>query len=341
MKRTASAAALCLLLSLPAWPQKKIEQVVARVNADIILKSDVDRELDMRRAEMRDRGLEGARLDQEVANQTKDVLRDLIDRALLLQVAKEAGLNADLEVLKNMEELRVSKGFATMEDLEREIVKQYGDVDEFKNEIRTKFLTQQVIDHEVYGRVVITNEEMRKYYEGHKQDFDRPAGVRVSEIVVLVDKRVPDQAAAQKKKIEEAEAALKRGDEFEEVARKYSEVATAENGGDLGFFGKEDLNGELQAIIEKVPKGQNTEILTGAEAMAIYKVTDRHDGGILSFELAQQYIWQELMGDVAPPKVREYLMKLRDDGFVEVQEGYVDTGARSKVSESAAATPQP
>src|SRR5215510_8867313 len=238
MKKALFILGMTIAVAIPALAQQKpaqqkIEQIVARVNGDIILKSEVDRELEVRRFEMMKKpGIDAATLEKEVAEESKVIVRDLIDRALLLQIAKEAGLNADTDVEKTMEDLRVQQKFETRDELEKAIIKDYGDLEEFKNDIRTKFLTQQVIEHEVYGRMIVTNEEMKKYYDEHQKDFDRPAGIRISEVTVLVDRRLPDQVAIQRKKIEDALEAVKKGQEFGEVAEKYSEVATAERGGD-------------------------------------------------------------------------------------------------------------
>jgi hypothetical protein len=243
---TAAAASPVVAQQAPA--PIRIEQIAARVNGDIILKSDIDREVDLMRYEKMQQGLDPAQAARELEADSKDVLRNLIDKALLNQIAKEAGLSVELDVQKTMEELRVDKKFATMEDLEKAIIKDYGDVDEFKNDIRTKFLTQQVIDHEVIGRIIITQEEMRKYYDANQKEFDKPAGVRVAEITVLVDRRLPDQVATQRKKAEEALAAVKKGDNFAEVAEKFSEVSTAEKGGDIGFIAgdlKEQVNEDV------------------------------------------------------------------------------------------------
>jgi peptidyl-prolyl cis-trans isomerase SurA len=342
MKRILSVMAMTIVLGNPVLAQKKIEQIVARVNSDIILKSDLDRELETRRLRMAEQGADAAQVNQAMAEASRTVVRDLIDKALLMQVAKEAGLNADLDVLKTMEQLRTQKGFATIEDLERAIIKDYGDLDEFKNDIRTEYLTSQVIQHEVYGRIVITSEEMRKYYDDHMQEFDKPAGVRIAEITVLIDKRLPDQVDLQRKKIEEALAALKKGDDFGDVAQKYSEVSSAEKGGDVGFIAgdlKEQTNEQVANALEGLQKNQTSDIVEFNDALTIFKVTDKHTGGILSFELAQNLIWNQLMNKVAPDKVREFLMKLREDGFVEVKEGFQDTGARSKTKKTASTTP--
>jgi peptidyl-prolyl cis-trans isomerase SurA len=331
MKKTWFILAMMMVAALPAAAGQKIEQIAARVNGDIILKSELDRELELRRIELTQTpGIDAARIDRELEEQSKSILRDLIDRALLLQVAKEANLNADTDVEKTMEDLRVERKFATREELEKAIIKDYGDLEEFKNDIRTKFLTQQVIEHEVYGRMVVTNEEMRKYYDEHQMDFNRPAGIRISEVTVLVDRRLPDQVAVQRKKIEDALAAVKKGQSFEDVAEKYSEVQTAERGGDMGpIYGdlKEGLNEDIAKALDGLDKGQMTNIVEFNDAFTFFKVTDKHNGGILSFELAQREIQYQILSKMAPDKVRAFLTELREQGFVEVKAGFQDLGA--------------
>jgi peptidyl-prolyl cis-trans isomerase SurA len=331
MKKALFILGMTIAVAIPAMAQQKIEQIAARVNGDIILKSEIDREVEVRRFEMMKKpGIDPATLDKEMAEESKVILRDLIDRALLLQIAKEAGLNADTDVEKTMEDLRVQQKFETREELEKAIIKDYGDLDEFKNDIRTKFLTQQVIEHEVYGRMIVTNEEMRRYYDEHTKDFDRPAGIRISEITVLVDRRLPDQVAVQRKKIEDALAAVKKGDNFEDVAEKYSEVVTAERGGDMGFVSgdlKENLNEDIAKALEGLDKGQVTNIVEFNDAFTFFKVTDKHTGGILSFELAHREIQYQLLSKAAPDKVRAFLTELRENAFVDVKPGFQDLGA--------------
>ena len=87
MKRAWTIAVLVMIVALPVLGQQKIEQIVARVNNDVILKSDVDREMELRRVELLQAGLDPARMDRELAEQSRIILRDLIDRALLLQLS--------------------------------------------------------------------------------------------------------------------------------------------------------------------------------------------------------------------------------------------------------------
>jgi peptidyl-prolyl cis-trans isomerase SurA len=321
---------------------KTIEEIVARVNADIILKSELEGRKAQIRAQLaepepRGAGLTGAQLEQAYTDQSKGALRDLIDEALLLQMAREMGLSAQLEVLRTMERLRQERKHETTESLEKEIVDAGYNLADFKKDIETRYLTSQVIQREVYSRVIVTTEEMRKYYDENVKSFDRPAGLRIREISIYTENRPPEEIASQRKKAEEALAAVKKGDEFGEVAAKMSESPTAQEGGDLGFLAKGELAPVLEEAAMKLDKGQTSDILTLPYGFVILKVEDKHTGGILTFELAQREVNEILWQKGIQPKIREYLTKLRTDGFIEVRDGYEDIGAApgtAKVSEA-------
>ena len=330
------------LLSGTAGAQTKtLEEIVAWVNNDIILKSEYERRKAQLREELaqpapRGRGLQGAQLEQAFNEQSKVLLQQLIDETLLLQQAKDMGLTADIEITKTMDRLRQEQKLDSFEALEKEIVGQGYNLDEFKQNIRVQYLTSQVLQREVYPRVTITMEEARKYYDSHVKDFDRPAGIRVREITIITENRSPEQVANQRKKAEEALAAIKKGDDFGQVADKYSESETPREGGDLGFFAKGELSPVLETVTDKLEKGQVSDIIPVQGAFMIIKVDDKHNGGILPFELAQKEIFDRLWQQAVPGKVREYLTKLRTTGFIRVAEGYVDTGAADKTDKSAA-----
>ena len=327
--------AILLLTASSAMAQKTVDEIIAWVNNDIILKSEFDLRKaairnDLAEAPPRGRGLQGAQLEQSFGDAQKLLLRDLIDETLLLQQAKEMGLNADLEVVKTMEQLRQERHLASLDDLEKAIIAQGFSVDEFKQNIKTRYLTSQVLQREVYGRVVITTDEMKKYYDANVKNFDRPAGIRVREISVYTEGRGPAEIESQRKKIEEALAAVKKGDNFNEVAAKYSESQTAQEGGDLGFFVKGELAKPLEDVASKLNKGQVSDIITLNGALMILKVEDKHEGGVLPFELAQKEIQDALWQQGVQPKIREYLTKLRSDGFIKLADGYTDVGQAAK-----------
>jgi peptidyl-prolyl cis-trans isomerase SurA len=213
-------------------------------------------------------------------------------------------------------------------------------VDDYKQQIRTRYLTSQVLGREVYPRIIITNEEIRKYYDANQKNFDRPAGVQLSEITISSENKAPEEIEAQKKKADEALAAVKKGDDFGETARKFSEAPTAPDGGVLGFFPKGQLAKPLEDAVANLEKGQTSDLLTLPYGFVILKVEDKHTGGILSFELAQKEIQDILFQQNVQPKIREYLTKLRCDGFVELPKPeYVDASPCQKPAKVSEANP--
>jgi len=311
---------------------RTIEEIVAWVNAEVILKSEYEarkaalRE-DLSQPPPRGRGLQGPPLEQAYNEQSKLVLQQLIDEALILQQARDLGLSADNEIIKTMDRLRQERKLPSFEALEKEIVSAGYSLDDFRQNIRIQYLTEEVMRREVYPRVIITTEEGRKYYDSHIKDFDRPAGIRVREITVLTENRGPEQIENQRKKIEEALAAVKKGDDFAETAAKFSESDTARDGGDLGFFAKGELTSALEAITDKLEKGQVSDVIPVQGAFMVLKVDDKHNGGVLPFDLAQKEIFNILWQQAVRPKMREFLTKLRSEGFVRTAEGYIDAGA--------------
>jgi peptidyl-prolyl cis-trans isomerase SurA len=336
-------AAVVLFGTLPraaVGQTKTIEEIVAWVNNDVVLKSEYEKRRAELRAELADPqrgpGLQGAQLEREFNEQSKFVLQQLIDEALILQQARDMGLTADTDVIKALDKLRQERNLDSLEALYKEIVAQGLTVEEFRQNLRVRFLTQRVYEREVYPKVIVTNEEARKYYDAHIKDFDRPAGVRLREITVITENRGPEEIEKQRKKAEEALAAIKKGDDFAQVASKYSESQTAADGGDLGFIPKDKLAPALESLAEKLDKGQVSDIIPVQGAFMIFKIEDKHNGGILPFELAQKEIFDTLWQQAVPAKVREYLTKLRAEGFVRVAEGYVDAGAPEKADKTVA-----
>jgi len=165
--RFALIAIILLVASSGLAQTKTVDEIIAWINSDIILKSEFETRKaqirnDLAEAPPRGRGLQGAQLEQAFNDAQKTLLRDLIDETLLLQQAKDMGLNADLELIKTKEQLRQERHLESMEELEKAIVAQGYTVDEFNQNIKTRYLTSQVLQREGYGPVVITTEEMKK-----------------------------------------------------------------------------------------------------------------------------------------------------------------------------------
>ena len=322
--------ALCIvgigLWTGSAVAQKTLDEIVARVNSDIILRSEYDA-MELSMEEELSQQLQGVQLERALEESKRNLLRGLIDNHLLLQKAKDLDMTSDLEVIKTMERLRQDYTFESLEALEIAIVQQGQDLETFKENISTQYLTGQVLQREVYPKIIITTEGLRNYYEEHKAEFDRPAGIRLQEIVFLIGGKTPEELEEIRKKAEETLLRVQAGDDFGEVANEISESGTASNFGDLGFFEKGQLSEDYETAAAALARNEVSEVIELSDALVILKVPDRHDGGILPFELARSEIQDFLWSERVQPRVRDYLTRLRLEGFIDIREGYSDSGA--------------
>lgn len=332
---------LCLLLLLltavPLAADTVVEEIVARINNQIVSRSEFQRAREQLRTEFQQQY--GAAAEQQFAEREKDVLRDLIDQALLIQRGKDRGLTADVELVKRLDEIRKQLKLETLEDLERAAAAQGVSYEDFKENVRGNIITQQVIGKEVGGRIQISQEEARAYYEQHKAEFEQPEQIRLSEI--LVSTQAPNPAAgndpppppdvqtlaAAEQKARDLLAQIRAGASFEEVAQKNSDGPTAAQGGDLGFFKRGVLAAELEKTTFGMKQGAVSEVTRTRQGFIILKVTEHHTPGTPPQKEIQPQIMERIYYSKMQPALRAYLTRLREEAYIDIKEGYVDTGA--------------
>ncbi|GGG82365.1 peptidylprolyl isomerase [Edaphobacter dinghuensis] len=301
-----------------------VEDVVARVNDQIINRSDVERA----QTELLREDQQSNATPAEAAQRQKDLLRDMIDKQLLLSKAKELGLNADAEVIRRLDEIRKQNHLDSMEALEKAAAAQGVSFEDFKANIRDSILTQQVVRDEVGRRLQMTQGQEQAYYEAHKQDFAQPEQVRLSEILIPTPADANDAAlAAAKAKADDIEAKLKAGAQFDELAKTQSSGSTAAQGGDLGEYKRGALSKVLEDQTFDLPAGQVTAPIRTRQGFVILKVTEHQAAGTPALKDIEPQVQEAMYMDQLQPALRTYLTKLREDAFIDLAPGFVDSGA--------------
>ncbi|HXX27277.1 MAG TPA: peptidylprolyl isomerase [Terriglobales bacterium] len=308
-----------------------IEEIVARVDNQIITHSEYLRSEEELRKEAQQQDPVNA--ERIVADREKDVLRDLIDQQLLLAKGKELGITADTELVKKLDQMRKDMNLESMEDLEKAAQTQGVSFEDFKQNLRNQIITQQVIGREVGSRITIGKEDEEKFYQEHQSDLDQPEMVRLSEILVSTEKKPNDSrdeaailAAAQEKANHLLEE-IKKGAKFEDVAKKNSDGPTAAQGGDLGEFKRGTLAKELEDKVFAMKPGEVSDVTRTKQGFIILKVTEHTEAGVPPLNKIEPRIQDALYMQKLQPALREYLTKLREDAFIDIKDGYVDTGA--------------
>ena len=321
-------APFAVLASLLAADIGVVEEIVAKVNGDIVTHSEIQRTRNRIATDLKARGTKDDEIAKAVAERDKDVLCEAIDELLLLQKGKEIGINVENDVSKYLAEIQKQSGIADPDKFQQYIRENAGQsFEDFKNEWRKKYLKQRVISQEVGGRLTITRAEREKYYNENKQKYIRDDRVFLREIVISTKGKDESGTATAEKKARDLAARAKKGEKFSELARNNSDSVTRDNYGDIGGLSHAEIDKKIADIVFAADRNFITDPIRISSGFLILKVEDRHKAGLASFEEVEQEIMNELIQPKFPTEVREFLTKLRYESFLEIKPGYVDSGA--------------
>ncbi|MGB0043182.1 MAG: peptidylprolyl isomerase [Terriglobales bacterium] len=339
--------ALAHALLLPAFSPADtvVEEIIARVNNEIVTRSEYVRSRDQLKQEVQQQ--DAANADRLFAERQKDVLRDLIDQQLLLQKAKDLGITGDTELIKRLDEMRKQMNLETMEDLEKAAEAQGASYEDFKQNLRNQIVTQRVIGQEVGQKLAISKEDEKKFYEEHRSEMERPEQVRLSEI--LIAPKLPAKPAGADGKPEppsqaETDAALEaakakaedlldqihKGAKFEDLAKKYSDGPSAKDGGDLSYFKRGTMPKELDDKVFALKTGEVSDVIRTKQGYVILLAAEHQMAGIPPLKEAEPRIQDALYMQKLQPALRAYLTTLREEAYIDVKQGYIDSGASAK-----------
>jgi len=299
-----------------------VERIIARVNSEIITQRQYERE----KAKLRDelaQQYSGPDLEARLADEDKNLLRNMIDLSLMVQKAKDEDVNVETDLIKRLDQLRKQENLATVEDLEKEAEQQGINWEDFKDQIRRQLLMQEVISRDVGSRIIISREEMRKYYNAHRDEFKSEGLVHLTEILISNEKYKPEEA---EKRSQAALAELKGGAKFTEVVKKYSDGPATDQGGDIGLEKMSSLPSTIAAALNKLDVNQYTDPIQIKTGYVILRLQERFDAGIPPFEQVEQRVNETLYGQQMEPKMRQFLTQLRKDSYIFKAPGYIDTG---------------
>jgi peptidyl-prolyl cis-trans isomerase SurA len=306
-----------------------VEEIVARVNNQIITLSDYEKAAQQLTEEVRQdcQNCTQDQLQAEMKERQKNLLRDMIDQQLLIERAKDMGLDVDTELVKQLDEVRKQNNLATMDDLEKAVEKQGIVWEDYKQQMKNSLLTQKVIQQEVGGQMDIGPDEIKKYYDAHKQDFVRKEQVDLSEIFLSTEGKTPEEIAAIKTKADDLHKRIVNGDDFAELAKRRSEGSTAQDGGELGSYERGQLAPQLADAVFKLDRNGLTDVIQTKTGFEILKVNEHYQAGLQPLDKVSDQITNILYKQKMPPAMRTYLAGLREESYVTVRPGFTDTAA--------------
>ena len=323
-----SAFAVVLCAALAAGARSEIiEQVLVKVNGEIFTKSDLE---SRQVQEIRQRGKPidlnteqgNADLRKAIAEVTPSLLVSVVDEMLVVQRGKELGYRLSDEQFKSVvDNLKTQNKIESEEQLLAALKQENMTMGDLRRNLERQMIATRVQQAEVFGRVAVTEDEARKYYDQHINEFTTPSSVMLREILVTVpaDTRGVNVAADEAVR-DKAEAIRQRvlgGEPFEKVAADSSDAASKANGGLIGPLNVNDLSADFRKLVEGLKVGGVTTVVRTQRGYQILKLESSTPTQVLTFEQARDQISERVVTDKRRDEFQKYLVKLRAQAIID------------------------
>jgi len=307
MQNAATALALGFSLScgLPADAATVRDRIVAVVNSEVITLSELDEEVSEVKQEARQR-FRGTELDQRLRQIDYMGLNRMIERKLQLQLAKKRGIKVtDDEVKDAVARLR-RVGESPNEDDPKEM-----------GMIKDQLITMRLVNQQVRSGLLVTEDEVLRFYQQHKNRFVLPQEVRISQILIALGPS--SELLAVREKVQQVFALLKKGERFEELAARYSDGLERRRGGNLGYIKPGDMLPQIQKAIERLDPGAVTEPIASPIGMHIIRVDERKPPEFRPYEEVKEDLKNLVFQLKSEEAYIEWIKDQKDHNYIEIR----------------------
>jgi len=329
MKKKLLAAAM-LLAAVFVAPMRAdvIEQVLVKVNGDIITKTELEqRQVAVLRQRMQGQiDPEALKNDETLKKMlvdvTPQVIVNAIDELLLFQRGRELGYRLSDDQFKAVvANIRKENKLEDEAKFQQALAQEGMSMDDLRRQLERQMVIEQVQRQEVGSKLTITEEEARQYYARHPEDFTDPAAVTLREIFVEVPSTEGNVNVARdeegQKKIADARARVLKGDDFAKVAAEMSDSPSKANGGIIGPFAHSDMSPQLQQMVDKMKPGEITQAIRTPRGYQIFKLESVKVQALQPFESVRDLISEKVAGARTQIEMRKFLSRLRTQAIIE------------------------
>jgi peptidyl-prolyl cis-trans isomerase SurA len=329
--KTAVRAVLFLCLGVPLAiglaRAEIIEQILVKVNGEIFTKSDLEqRQVLMLRQKGQQIDLKGdpnnVQLRKALDEITPQIMVDAIDEILMVQRGRELGYKLGDDQFKSvLDNIRKENKLETDEQLQAALKAENMTMAELRKNLEKSMITQRVQQNEVMSKIGVTEDEARKYYSTHMNEFTTPPTVTLREILIAVpaDGRGVNVGAdeAAKARADAVRARVAGGEAFDKLAADVSDSPSKANAGLIGPLSLTDVSADMRARIEKMKVGDISEVMRANRGYQILKLETKTATQTLSLEQAREQIGERVFTDKRKVEFLKYLEKLRGQAIIE------------------------
>lgn len=315
--------------------QIDLEAVVVTVNGQEIIEEEVSVEV-TRMAEMQKKRMPpGMEMPESMQQQMRTRVVDMKIEQILMSQEMEKNNIAAVTDEQTIEEIKKIAGQRdqSLEDVEAEIAKMGMTMEDIKGQIRSQIQMKALME-KLSPDAVVTEADAQKFYDENPQHFEQKEQVQASHILCGKRGIKADEYPAELEKIQAAKARLDAGEAFDVVAKDVSTCPSSAKGGDLGFFGKGQMDPAFEKAAFELEVGQTTDIVKTSFGYHLIKLTDKKEAEKKSFEEAKDQITQFLTQQEQRKFWGAYSKTMRDNATIEFSE--TEQAARDAAEKAAA-----
>jgi len=325
---------LCLLLPMASIGEAQVNEIVLRVNDRIATTYDYESErMERFGAIQQADSLTEERKQELLAGLGETVMKDIFEQLLMLSRADQLKIQISPSEIEDAVE-RTKQNFGIKNQAEFQAALQSSGMTEAKLRARLEktLLTQQVMGQEVYSRVSLDEEDLRRYYQSHAEDFQVPQRLNLQEVVVLESSGLNDEDLALL--AEEIRQQLSTGREIEEVIAPYREEGVSTGVVDLGWVEVGDLNQDLEEAVWGLDTGGVSPAVEARGGLHVLVVAEREEARLLDFLEVQDQIRSIEQGRLMQDEMAKYIEELKNNSYIVANPPPEAAGFRASLASS-------
>jgi peptidyl-prolyl cis-trans isomerase SurA len=315
--KTTTATAAAPAEAAPTKPgNRRVEEVLVVVNGHIISRKGFQQAVEQQHAALY-RQFNGKELDEKLKEAREKTLQGLIDSALIQDKATELGIALPDSYMRSMvEQIKKENNFASDADLERALKASLGlSLEDWLKRQKEQMMRDEVLRAEIFRKIAIEDQEIRAYYEDHKDEYKLPGRFRIRELVLAKGVTEAEQAEA-RAKLAKVQADLKGGASFEELAKTHSSSPSKATGGDLGWMSRGLLRANLEEAALKLKAGEVSAPVETDKDLILVQMVANEDNRSQPFDEVKAKILEKLQEPKAQNAIEQYLGGLRTRGNI-------------------------
>lgn len=346
--RKTIVAAVMVTLAIASPRADIIEQVLVKVNGEIITKSDLEtRQIAaLRQKNPNFRPANDSELKKALEEVTPLVIVDAVDEMLMVQRGKELGYTMSTDRFNSIvENIKKENKIENDEQLQQALKQEGMTMADLRKQLERTMMVQQVQQTEIMQKLQVTDTELKAYYDAHKDEFGTVPSVTLREITINVPTTAQGinvaQDEAAKAKAEEVRAKIIAGEPFARLASDYSDSGSKANGGLVGPLAKTDLSEELQKAIGGLKTGGVTPVLRTTRGYQIIKIENLQETSTKPFEEARPEVADKIANSKRGVEFKKYIEKLRTEAIIDWKNDEVKKAYEVGLKQQQGDQPQP